>query len=274
MDPTTYQALCARTECVQENSLIRMRGYGGNNPSPCENTALFLVPIRLNHAVIGLGSEAGELMSLVQKWIYYGKFAGDAVADAGCLPVKVRDNVAEEIGDVLWYAALACNAAGLSLQAVMEANIAKLRVRYPQKYTDLLAAEENRDRKAEAEAIDEKRLVAAIKAAEDGEKYRTRHCVPGVRPPEPKYRLPRGNYTCGCPFTYEVSGQNEPMVVGFCDKHNHPMDNASVKTEDIRTPEDVLRQRKNAVGGGCCERFADQQGCDCLSEAEKRRSMK
>lgn len=39
---------------------------------------------------------------------------------------------------------------------------------------------------------------------------------------------------------------------------------------DTRTPEQVLEQRKNAIGGGCCERFGDQMGCDCLRSAERR----
>ena len=34
-----------------------------------------------------------------------------------------------------------------------------------------------------------------------------------------------------------------------------------------RTKSDVLKQRKNAVGGGCCNMFANQQGCDCLDTA-------
>lgn len=35
-----------------------------------------------------------------------------------------------------------------------------------------------------------------------------------------------------------------------------------------RTKELVLEQRKNAVFGGCCYRFADNQACNCLEEAE------
>lgn len=34
-----------------------------------------------------------------------------------------------------------------------------------------------------------------------------------------------------------------------------------------RTRSQVLAQRRNAVAGGCCQRFADQQGCDCLENA-------
>lgn len=34
-----------------------------------------------------------------------------------------------------------------------------------------------------------------------------------------------------------------------------------------RTKSEVLAARRNAVAGGCCNRFADQQGCECLAEA-------
>jgi hypothetical protein len=33
------------------------------------------------------------------------------------------------------------------------------------------------------------------------------------------------------------------------------------------TKSEVLRQRENAVMGGCCDRFADQMACDCYEEA-------
>ncbi len=35
-----------------------------------------------------------------------------------------------------------------------------------------------------------------------------------------------------------------------------------------RTVSEVVRQRANAVAGGCCNLFADNQGCDCLETAE------
>lgn len=35
----------------------------------------------------------------------------------------------------------------------------------------------------------------------------------------------------------------------------------------LRTKAEVLEQRKNAVGGGCCDRFGDQMACDCLERA-------
>jgi NTP pyrophosphatase (non-canonical NTP hydrolase) len=93
-----------------------------------------------------LQGELGELASLVQKWLWYGKAMtlGD-----------VRQKIKDEAGDVLWYLAELLSAFGLTLEEVMVANVAKLAVRYPDKYTDHHAEESNRDRAAEAAAINQ-----------------------------------------------------------------------------------------------------------------------
>ena len=118
MDPNDYQKLAERTESGQFDSLQN----------------------RLIHAVLGIQSEGGELADNVKKWKYY--FQNLDV-----------ENLKEELGDCLWYIALACNACGFSLSDVMEGNIRKLQKRYPQKFDTDLAKEENRDRKAEMKAL-------------------------------------------------------------------------------------------------------------------------
>lgn len=127
MTPDQYQSLCERTECNQNASAMR---FGENG----------LKAIRFNHSVIGINAEGGELATQLQRWLYYGK------------PLD-ETNVKEELGDLLWYIAEACNAMGYSLETIMEANIAKLKIRYPEKYTDVLADEANRDRAKEAGAV-------------------------------------------------------------------------------------------------------------------------
>lgn len=44
--------------------------------------------------------------------------------------------------------------------------------------------------------------------------------------------------------------------------------------DDERTPGHVLAQRGHAAVGGCCERFANQSGCNCLAEALDRQRGK
>ncbi|MFN9374029.1 MAG: MazG nucleotide pyrophosphohydrolase domain-containing protein [Planctomycetaceae bacterium] len=77
---------------------------------------------RLVHAVLGLQTEAGELADPVKKHIYYGRPLD---------PVNLR----EEIGDCLWYLAVACDALGTTLEAEQARNLAKLRARYPHVFT-------------------------------------------------------------------------------------------------------------------------------------------
>ena len=140
----TYQELAKRTECNQSTAAIKMYiSTTVNDDTRSEDNANPInKAIRLNHSALGLAGEVGELASAVEKWVYYGQDLDVA-------------NVKEELGDCLWYIALACNAMGFDLSDVMNSNIAKLRVRYPDKYTDLNAAEENRDHDSEMEKVNQ-----------------------------------------------------------------------------------------------------------------------
>lgn len=61
-----------------------------------------------------------------------------------------------------------CAECGFNFREVLEANIRKLQARYPQKFTEFLAAPENRDRLAEAKAVEN---VREARAADDGVCY-------------------------------------------------------------------------------------------------------
>lgn len=71
----------------------------------------------LCHALFGLCSEVGEIHNLYQK-----EYQGHMFT-----VLDVRD----ELGDVLWMIAELCHAYDLDLDDVMEANIEKLKKRYP-----------------------------------------------------------------------------------------------------------------------------------------------
>jgi NTP pyrophosphatase (non-canonical NTP hydrolase) len=77
---------------------------------------------RLFNAALGLCGEAGEFADTLKKAEFHGHELDTAALQ-------------KELGDVLWYAALACNALGVQLGDVMEANIAKLRQRYPEGFS-------------------------------------------------------------------------------------------------------------------------------------------
>lgn len=77
----------------------------------------------LLHATLGAAGEAGELADQVKKHIFYSK------------PLDIA-NMREEIGDIMWYIALACRTLNFDLDELLDENIAKLQKRYPEKYTD------------------------------------------------------------------------------------------------------------------------------------------
>lgn len=90
------------------------------------------------HGILGVTSEAGELSDHLKRHTFYG-----TPFDAG--------NVKEECGDLLWYIALICRTCGFTLEEVMEANIAKLKRRFPEGFTEHHAL--NRDLENEMEVF-------------------------------------------------------------------------------------------------------------------------
>ncbi len=87
--------------------------------------------MRLEHSLMGIVTEAGELMDQLKKHIVYGKEL-DLV------------NLAEECGDVFWYLALCISTLAELMgrdpveleQSIKQINIAKLKARYPEKFTE------------------------------------------------------------------------------------------------------------------------------------------
>lgn len=72
---------------------------------------------RLNHALLGLGSECGEVLGIYQKAIQGHK-------------IDVNE-VVGEMGDVLWFLAELADCLGVSLDYIPQFNVAKLLERYP-----------------------------------------------------------------------------------------------------------------------------------------------
>lgn len=95
---------------------------------------------RLLHAGIGLATESAEFLDALKKHIYYGK------------PLD-RVNLREELGDLFWYMAIACDALDVSFDELQETNIAKLSARYPEKFT--MDKAENRDLATERQILEE-----------------------------------------------------------------------------------------------------------------------
>lgn len=70
------------------------------------------------NGALGLCGESGEVADAIKKTVFQGH------------PL-VREKVAEELGDVLWYVSLVAYAIGYNLEEIAERNIAKLEMRYP-----------------------------------------------------------------------------------------------------------------------------------------------
>jgi NTP pyrophosphatase (non-canonical NTP hydrolase) len=85
---------------------------------------------RVFHGVIGIATESGELMA--------------AMAKAMQLEQPVDGiNAQEEMVDAMWYMAILHDALGLNWEDGLERNIAKLRARFPEKYSDERADKRN-----------------------------------------------------------------------------------------------------------------------------------
>lgn len=72
------------------------------------------------YTTLGLSGEAGEIPNKVKKILRDG---------GGMITPEVKDAIALEIGDVLWYAARLAAELGTSLGDIAEANIEKLNSR-------------------------------------------------------------------------------------------------------------------------------------------------
>lgn len=94
---------------------------------------------RLLHAGFGLSTEAGEFMDALKKHIFYGKELD-------------RVNLREELGDLFWYMAIACDELDVPFESLMKRNIEKLKARYGEKFSEEKA--EKRDLKTEREILE------------------------------------------------------------------------------------------------------------------------
>lgn len=69
-------------------------------------------------STLGLCGEAGEFAEIVKKHVFHGREMD-------------RGRAADELGYVLWYLAACAEALGLRLDEIAQANMVKLRARYP-----------------------------------------------------------------------------------------------------------------------------------------------
>jgi len=122
MDSKTYEEEAKRTASGDYDSISKRLA-----PEHCEALKR---GFDLLHAAMGLTTESSEFTDALKKHYFYGK------------PLD-KVNLKEEIGDILWYCALALKALDSDFESVMETNIQKLKARFPEKFKEEQAL--NRD---------------------------------------------------------------------------------------------------------------------------------
>lgn len=69
-------------------------------------------------AALGIAGESGEVVDHIKKMVYHDH------------PIDL-DALTKEVGDLMWYVAYLLDTAGIAMDDVLAANIAKLKARYP-----------------------------------------------------------------------------------------------------------------------------------------------
>ena len=76
----------------------------------------------LINSVMGLCGESGEAIDVVKKWLAHGHELD-------------KEHLKKELGDIAWYLAEAATALDMDLEEILQANIDKLKKRYPQGFS-------------------------------------------------------------------------------------------------------------------------------------------
>lgn len=134
MNSNDYEENALRTEFTPD--FVRLVDRLTGEPMSPEHN---MMVARLIHGVLGLASEVGEIADALKKHIIYGK-ALDQI------------NVMEEVGDLTWYEALILSATKFHFTDAFERNIAKLKARFGDKFSEVKALNRNLD--AERKALE------------------------------------------------------------------------------------------------------------------------
>lgn len=113
MNGNEYQELAMRTN--DNKNGIRLKAFVNSDGFPS------IEPINSGELIcgaLGLCGEAGEVCEHIKKAVFHGHEFN-------------TEQISKELGDVMWYIALCCNALNISLSDIMQMNINKLKKRYP-----------------------------------------------------------------------------------------------------------------------------------------------
>ena len=88
-------------------------------------------PVLLLTGSTGLAGESGEFAEIVKKLNWHGKDLTD----------ELRAHMQKELGDIIFYWMMCCQAMKLDANEVIKANVAKLEARYPEGHFSVERAE-------------------------------------------------------------------------------------------------------------------------------------
>lgn len=139
-----YQAVYALTDFIRAAKrldVVKKALFYGKGPDLTTDEVQFKLPAHIDevlfHAVVGIATEAGEMVEIVMRAINAEQVD--------------MDHLNEEGGDLLWYMSHLFRVGGTSFEREMQRNIDKLRARFPEKFSEELAI--NRDVEAEKRAV-------------------------------------------------------------------------------------------------------------------------
>lgn len=107
------------------------------------------------HALLGIMTEAGEMAELLSNTI-----VGNLPGGSGGIDTV---NLIEECGDLFWYQAMLARALDTDFETMQRTNIAKLKARFPDKFTEEGA--NNRDLTSERKILENRGLYDAGEVA-------------------------------------------------------------------------------------------------------------
>ena len=86
----------------------------------------------LINGVMGLCGESGEAIDIVKKWLAQGHELD-------------KEKLAKELGDIAWYLAETAHALDIPLEDILQANIDKLKKRYPEGFSSQRSIDRNQE---------------------------------------------------------------------------------------------------------------------------------
>ena len=89
----------------------------------CTETQIYPREHAVFYPALGLAGEAGEVANKIKK------IMRDRKGDVNNLPGEVKDEIASELGDCLWYISALATDLGIGLDGVVVENIRKLQKR-------------------------------------------------------------------------------------------------------------------------------------------------